>query len=125
MVLYPNKLPESERVCFGICTCRLRRFSVVAFQPVYHLHRVRFPPVVCIHVRVVPQHCAVIVQKQCDQSPICFAGDSSLHEQAAFLSLRLLKYLLFVPYGRDDAQYEQSQYEIARQDFQVEGFLPS
>lgn len=42
-----------------------------------------------------------------------------------FLSLRLLKYLLFVPYGRDDAQYEQSQYEIARQDFQVEGFLPS
>ena len=20
MVLYPNKLPESERVCFGICT---------------------------------------------------------------------------------------------------------
>lgn len=21
MVLYPNKLPESERVCFGICIC--------------------------------------------------------------------------------------------------------
>ena len=23
MVLYPNKLPESERVCFGICTNNL------------------------------------------------------------------------------------------------------
>jgi len=22
MVLYPNKLPESERVCFGICTSK-------------------------------------------------------------------------------------------------------
>ena len=22
MVLYPNKLPESERVCFGICNLR-------------------------------------------------------------------------------------------------------
>ena len=41
------------------------------------------------------------------------------------LCLCLLEYLLFVPYSRDDAQYEQSQYEIARQDFQVEGFLPS
>ena len=27
MVLYPNKLPESERVCFGICT--LPTFSLV------------------------------------------------------------------------------------------------
>ena len=31
----------------------------------------------------------------------------------------LLKYLLFVPYGRDDTQYEQSQYEIARQNFKM------
>ena len=110
---------------YRVYPCRLCRLSVVAFQPVYHFHRVRFPPVVCIHVRVVPQHCAVIVQKQCDQSPVCFAGGGTLHEQAAFLCLRLLEHLLFVPYCRDDAQYEQSQYEIARQDFQVEGFLPS
>ena len=103
----------------------LFRLFLLAVLPVYHLHRVRFPTVVCIHVRVVPQHRAVIVQKQCDQSPVCFAGGSTLHEQAAFLCLRLLEYLLFVPYGRDDAQHEQSQYEIARQDFQVEGFLPS
>ena len=28
MVLYPNKLPESERVCFGICNFRgLRVFK--------------------------------------------------------------------------------------------------
>ena len=25
MVLYPNKLPESERVCFGICTGQLQQ----------------------------------------------------------------------------------------------------
>ena len=77
----------------------------------------RFPQVVCIHVRVVLQHREFIVQKQCDQSMVCFAGDGTLHEQAAFLYL--LKYLLFLPYDRDDTQYVQSQYEIARQNFKM------
>ena len=48
---------------------------------------------------------------------VCFAGDGTLHEQAAFLYL--LKYLLFLPYDRDDTQYVQSQYEIARQNFKM------
>lgn len=30
MVLYPNKLPESERVCFGICTT-----SVIGFLRIW------------------------------------------------------------------------------------------
>ena len=35
MVLYPNKLPESERVCSGICTVghkRIEAFSEVEAQ---------------------------------------------------------------------------------------------
>ena len=31
MVLYPNKLPESERVCFGICRNSADEFRQVIF----------------------------------------------------------------------------------------------
>ena len=45
MVLYPNKLPESERVCSGICTFRaelpLQAVSVVSF-PVSYLYDLKF-----------------------------------------------------------------------------------
>jgi len=29
MVLYPNKLPESERVCFGICIIEKGDFEIL------------------------------------------------------------------------------------------------
>ena len=31
MVLYPNKLPESERVCFGICRLMMQMFDFICF----------------------------------------------------------------------------------------------
>ena len=36
MVLYPNKLPESERVCFGICTQQAVRPPLLARQEVHN-----------------------------------------------------------------------------------------
>ena len=32
MVLYPNKLPESERVCSGICIVQFRLIFLLRFQ---------------------------------------------------------------------------------------------
>ena len=32
MVLYPNKLPESERVCFGICNAAADRRQLLPHQ---------------------------------------------------------------------------------------------
>ena len=47
MVLYPNKLPESERVCFGICMYQYmiiflssgRRFRIVASLFLFFLYQ--------------------------------------------------------------------------------------
>lgn len=36
MVLYPNKLPESERVCSGICT-REKESGLMLIQDLYHI----------------------------------------------------------------------------------------
>lgn len=33
MVLYPNKLPESERVCSGICSLEAGRFKLPEYDP--------------------------------------------------------------------------------------------
>ena len=35
MVLYPNKLPESERVCSGICTDDNSVFRIIEFRCAY------------------------------------------------------------------------------------------
>ena len=39
MVLYPNKLPESERVCSGICilTVRIKRENTEKLQEKWHM----------------------------------------------------------------------------------------
>ena len=122
---HPPDQPCVSRLAatYRVYPCRLRRFSVVAFQPVYHLHRVRLP---AGRMYPCPSHPGIarsFVQKQCDRSPVCFAG-AVLHEQAAFFSLRLLEHLLFVPYCRDDAQHEQSQHEIKPDRFSGGG-IPS
>lgn len=40
MVLYPNKLPESERVCFGICI--IGRFKKPVFDEVSKCYRIQW-----------------------------------------------------------------------------------
>ena len=41
MVLYPNKLPESERVCSGICTV-MGKFKKPVFDEVSKCYRIQW-----------------------------------------------------------------------------------
>ena len=41
MVLYPNKLPESERVCFGIC-------KMASYSQYFYCHR----SIIGIHIQI-------------------------------------------------------------------------
>ena len=69
MVLYPNKLPESERVCSGICTL------AIVGHVVYALLSESEPP------RLVSQGKSYTVKELNNEGynpEICFSGDFSL-----------------------------------------------
>ena len=41
MVLYPNKLPESERVCSGICIREKKAQDSLFYQEMFHSEKLR------------------------------------------------------------------------------------